>query len=205
MPEQVDRPVAAMRSGDSLLLCSLCGRIVGNSSVLRQDGFGGCGYLSGILHRAVSRGPCRCVSGAGVRYEVLGLPRDSSLLWQVRVVPKIDVPGTTRTAGESDARFYGDAQQQRQCVDNQAVDRSDERHAQTAREQRECDGVSGCLDDLENGVKADHHTQHSEGAGQQSELLDPARRFPCAEEHGDQTEGECGHPAVAAFQVEIGR
>lgn len=97
MPEQVDRPVAAMRSGDSLLLCSLCGRIVGNSSVLRQDGFGGCGYLSGILHRAVPRGPCRCVSGAGVRYEVLGLPRDSSLLWQVRVVPKIDVPGTTRT------------------------------------------------------------------------------------------------------------
>lgn len=83
--------------GDSLLLCSLCGRIVGNSSVLRQDGFGGCGYLSGILHRAVPRGPCRCVSGAGVRYEVLGLPRDSSLLWQVRVVPKIDVPGTTRT------------------------------------------------------------------------------------------------------------
>ena len=71
-----------------MLLCSLCGRIVGNSSVLRQDGFGGCGYLSGILHRAVSRGPCRCVSGAGVRYEVLGLPRDSSLLWQVRVVPK---------------------------------------------------------------------------------------------------------------------
>lgn len=97
MSEQVDRPVAAMRSGDSLLLCSLCGRIVGNSSVLRQDGFGRCGYLSGILHRAVSRGPCRCVSGAGVRYEVLGLPRDSSLLWQVRVVPKIDVPGTTRT------------------------------------------------------------------------------------------------------------
>lgn len=80
-----------------MLLCSLCGRIVGNSSVLRQDGFGGCGYLSGILHRAVPRGPCRCVSGAGVRYEVLGLPRDSSLLWQVRVVPKIDVPGTTRT------------------------------------------------------------------------------------------------------------
>ena len=97
MPEQVDRPVAAMRSGDSLLLCSLCGRIVGNSSGVRQDGFGGGGFVSGILHRAVSRGPCRCVSGAGVRYEVLGLPRDSSLLWQARVVPKIDVPGTTRT------------------------------------------------------------------------------------------------------------
>ena len=96
MPEQVDRPVAAMRSGDSLLLCSLCGRIVGNSSVLRQDGFGGCGYLSGILHRAVSRGPCRCVSGAGVRYEVLGLPRDSSLLWQGRAedrCPRYDPHG----------------------------------------------------------------------------------------------------------------
>ena len=43
-------------------------------------------------------------------------------------------PVRTARAGESDARFYGDAQQQRQCVDNQAVDRSDERHAQTARE-----------------------------------------------------------------------
>ena len=57
MPEQVDRPVAAMRSGDSLLLCSLCGRIVGNSSVLRQDGFGGCGYLSGIFASSCATRP----------------------------------------------------------------------------------------------------------------------------------------------------
>lgn len=85
MPEQVDRPVAAMRSGDSLLLCSLCGRIVGNSSVLRQDGFGGCGsvrdFASSCVTRPVSvRVRCRsAVRGArlapGLVFAVAGAGR----------------------------------------------------------------------------------------------------------------------------------
>lgn len=41
--------------GDSFRLCSLCGRMVGNSSVLRQDGFGECGPVRNFASSCVTR------------------------------------------------------------------------------------------------------------------------------------------------------
>ncbi len=100
------------------------------------------------------------------------------------------------------ARFHGDAEQERNHVDDRAVERCDQADPQPAAQQRKRNGIAGRLNEIENAVQSDHQRQKACEYGQQTDLLDPARGFPRREKHTDQTEGDDIHPVAASLQVE---